>query len=70
MENEILWKWELLCDDFAEAQQNYMDIVSPLINCDGMDRDEIVAQLKKASATWDRWIEIHQQLKKYVEEYT
>jgi len=75
MENEILWKWELLCDEFEEAKQNYINIFSPLINSlgalvDEADTKQNFMQIKKAEDAWNNWIEVHNELKKFVDKNT
>jgi len=75
MENEILWKWELLCNEFEVAKLNYINIYSPLFDSfsaglDGTDKDEVAAQLECAKVAWTSWVEIQNQVKKFVEENT
>lgn len=72
MKNEILWKWELLCNEFDEAKQNYIRVFSPVIKsvADENTANLNLAQLKEAEAAWNNWVDIQNQLKKFVEENT
>ncbi len=72
MENEILWKWELLCNEFDEAKRNYISVFSPVIKsvADEKTANLNLAQLKEAEAAWNNWVDIQNQLKKFVEENT
>jgi len=75
MKNEILWKWELLCNEFDEAKRNYISVFSPVIESVANAADEPsatlnLAQLKAAEAAWNNWVDIQDQLKKFVEENT
>lgn len=72
MKNEILWKWELLCDEFDEAKQNYINVFSPVIKsvADEKTANLNLGQLKEAEAAWNNWVAIQDQLKKFVEENT
>jgi len=75
MESEILWKWELLCNEFDEAKQNYISVFSPIIKNVVISAREQngglnLTQLNEAEAAWNNWVEIQNQLKKFVEENT
>lgn len=72
MKNEILWKWELLCNEFDEAKQNYINVFSPVIKsvADEKTANLNLGQLKEAEAAWNNWVAIQDQLKKFVEENT
>lgn len=72
MENEILWKWELLCEDFEQAKQNYIQHFSPLINnlsavTQHCQCNTNLSQIKSAEAAWNRWIEIQMKLREFAE---
>jgi len=75
MENEILWKWELLCEEFDSAKLNYINNFAPLFDggfaeLDGFDKNELDVRLKKAKIAWIDWVEIQNQIKKFVEDNT
>jgi hypothetical protein len=75
MENEILWKWELLCNEFDEAKKNHTTVFTPLFKrirekTNGNYSDEIFLQLANAEAAWNNWAEIQIKLKTFVEENT
>jgi hypothetical protein len=71
MENEILWKWELLCNEFEEAKQNYINTIEPIIKIaesDEHDTDRLFEHLKNAVQAWNFWLEVQDRIKKFVEE--
>ena len=78
MENEILWKWELLCTEFEEAKNNYTTIFAPLFKSIGervgkaneIYSDDILLQIEKAESALQQWGEIQIKLKSFVEENT
>jgi hypothetical protein len=72
MENEILWRWELLCDEFENARHAYINSFEPIINNakDGIDSNHIIAQLINAEGAWKNWVEIQNKIKKFVNENT
>jgi hypothetical protein len=73
MENEILWKWELLCEEFEEAKRNWVNIFEPIISnasLDGTDSNRIFAQLKHAESAWKNWTEVQDKIKQFVDDNT
>jgi len=72
MENEILWKWELLCGEFDQARQNYLDHFAPLINtlscmadCSQSKANQV--QIRHAEHAWNSWVDIQIKIKEFVE---
>jgi len=75
MDDEILWKWELLCNEFDDAKKNYITIFTPLLKKmsekkTGIYANDIVLQIEKAESAWRHWVEIQIKLKTFVEEHT
>lgn len=73
MDDEVLWKWELLCHDFDEAKKNYISVFNPLFKNIGEKKIEVVSddisvQIKLAQSAWENWLEIQSKLKEFVDE--
>ena len=73
MDDEILWKWELLCNEFEDAKQNYIAIFTPLLKtitekiADDYPND-IFLQIEQAESAWKNWVAIQTQLRRLAEE--
>jgi len=72
MENEILWKWELLCGEFEQAWQNHLDYFAPLLNklgnlegrCESAPDLVLISHAEKA---WNSWVDIQIKMKELVD---
>ena len=70
--NEIQWKWELLCDAFDHAKQNYIQHFSPLMGNVRLALETgnltiNVAEIDAAEDAWKQWVDVQQEIKLFIE---
>jgi len=68
MTNEIQWKWELLCDEFDSAKQNFSPLMGNVrLALETGNLTINVAEIDAAEDAWNQWVDVQQEIKLFIE---